>query len=267
MARRVITDDERALIREMAANGENDSYIAQALGWDKLDLKDPARAVAKVRRQLPKEENEVKQVRAAPALKANNDGDDLLLDQMGRDERYTYLKARAGRIPRYKFVLDQFTAEEQEVFKDEYFRIVRSMESLTEAEEQMLFMATAEWIMAYRKQQMQNNEEQRVKDTMDGKYQKGDDRYLTFVDKRWGVEREQHMKRYTQFMDDLKLSRKQRLDKIKSDKKTLVDVATELASTDAQAQAADEIERLAAMRDDELKRLIQNGYIHGVFSD
>jgi hypothetical protein len=87
------------------------------------------------------------------------------------------------------------------------------------------------------------------------------------IDSRFEDEYHAHLKSYDKFMDTLKMSRKQRLDRIKQDRKSLVDIAMDLSSKDAQANAALEIEKMSQLKDDELKRMLENDYIIGVFED
>ena len=63
------------------------------------------------------------------------------------------------------------------------------------------------------------------------------------------------------------MSRQQRLKEVRSQKLTLVDLAESLSSKNAQSEVAEEIEKLAKVKDEELKRLLEDGYLHGVFED
>lgn len=187
------------------------------------------------------------------------------LDEMSREERFRFIESRLEQTPRFRMVFRNFNSDQKGVFIDEYLTIIRSTETLTEAEEQALFAAILELILSFKALDRKEQEEMYRDQTMEGLITEDDVKYRRVVDDKYQREYDQHMKLYQKGMSELKMSRSQRLKEIRTQKRTLVDVAEELSHSNAQAQVADEIERLAKEKDSELKRLLDLGHIHGVF--
>lgn len=232
----------------------SDQEIADKLGWKN---KTAARSVARYRKQAQQDTEE----------KGSESSFLKTLDEFTREERFEYLKKTLKSMPRIKMTFNSLNNDEKEMFQDEYFKIIRSTESLTEAEEQTLFTAILSFVLAMRSLTLKNLEEERYADSLRGVLKKGDAGFTTRVDDRFQKEYEKHMDKYSSLMKDLKLSRAQRLDKVKTERKTLVDLAEELSTKTAQADAATRIEELSKKRDGELKRLIEEGILFGDFTD
>lgn len=259
MSRRVISDQELTVIAQYAELGKSDDEIAVLLGWDK-DMADAARAVARQRRKL-----NLKKTGADAPKKDVSALSKKLLEVMTRQERYDFIKARIYTNPRNVMVFKALSKEEEAFFLNEYYNVLQSTDSLTEPEEQQLFAAVIEYVLAYRSLAIKSEEERCVQETLEGKWTDSDPRYKLKVDPRHDEAYSTHLSNFQSFMNNLKMSRKQRLDKVKSDRRTLVDVASELSTQNAQAQAADEIERLSIISDEELKKLVESGYVMGLF--
>jgi hypothetical protein len=198
----------------------------------------------------------------------NDDGDDeKTLDEMTRDERANFIEAKLQGTPRFKLAFRNFNDEEKQVFVDEYISVIKSTESLTEVEEQALFASVLELVLAFQALARKEREERLFERSQNGELSQDDPQYRRFVDDRYHKEYDAHMKLYQKGMEQLKMSRSQRLQQVRSQKQTLVDLAQELSSRNAQAEVAEEIERLSKMKDDELKRLIDEGHLFGVFED
>jgi hypothetical protein len=189
------------------------------------------------------------------------------LDEMTREERFGFIQSKLKNTPRFKMAFRNFTNDEKELFVDEYLSILKETDSLTSAEEQMLFTGIFELILAFQAIGRKQREEDLYQRTINGEFQEGDAQFRRFVDDKYQKEYDQHMKLYQKTMTELKMSRKERLDKVKTERRTLVDLAEELSSKTAQADAAAHIEELSKLRDEELKSMIENKYIHGVFED
>lgn len=258
-----ISNADKAKIIEYVSQGHNDATIVGLLGWKN---KDAVRSVAIQRKKL------IKDGKPTPEAQVG-------LDQMTKENRFKHIQKRFASSPRTKFVIDSFGKEERELFADEYFRVLKSTDSLTEAEEQQLFTAMLEFILSMRSLRMKTYEEKlysesmrgqipvTIKDPADPSKTVPNPTFRHQIDPRFESEYNSHLKNYERFMEALKMSRKQRLDRIKQDRKSLVDVAMSLSSKDAQNTAADEIERLAKMQDDELRGMIENGYLIGIFEE
>lgn len=205
----------------------------------------------------------------ARILKGKNDDseDDKTLDEMTRDERATFVENRLQSTPRFKIAFKNFNEEEKEVFVGEYVQVIKSTDTITEAEEQALFASILEFVLALQSLSRKEREEKWFEQSVGGFLPESDPRFRRFVDDRYHKEYDAHMKLYQKGMEQLKMSRSQRLKEVRSQKQTLVDLAEELSSKNAQAEVADEIERLSKLKDEELKRLLDDGHIHGVFDD
>lgn len=259
--KRSITQEELAKIVKLAESGKSDTEIAAELGWNEK-LTDPERAVAKQRYKLGLKK------RGPDSPLKDNKLKTKLLELMTKDERYEFIKSSIDSNPRNRLVFQSFSHEEKLCFLDQYYSVIQSTESINEAEEQQLFAAIVEYVLAFRSLRLKSEEELCVEETLRGEHDKDDPRYRLSVHKSFNEEYNTHLKNYQDLFEQLKLSRKQRLDRIRTDsKKTLVDLALELSTTSIQALAADEIEKLSLARDEELKKMIEEKTILGNFGD
>jgi hypothetical protein len=160
-----------------------------------------------------------------------------------------------------------FGKDDKDVFVDEYLNVIRSTDTLTEVEEQALFASILELILAFQALNRKEKEERWRDESLEGEIDEDDPRYRRVVDNKYQQEYDQHMKLYQKGMEQLKMSRKDRLKEVRSQKLSLVDLAEELSNKNAQSEAADEIERLAKLKDEELKRLLELGHLHASFDE
>lgn len=261
MPRKVITEKERLTIVAMKDQGHTYKDIGVALGWDK-DRKNYERSVAEQYRKIKHGGTKTGTAKATKTPPPT----EQLLEQMDRVQRNEYLAARLRLSPRYQTIISKgLSPEERDLFEYEYSQLIKSMDSLTEAEEQMLFTALHEYVLSHRAGSIKSELERCVQETLSGMWKDGDIRFRTVVPNKYSDEQESHLKRYESLMDKLKLSRSQRLDKVKDTKKTLVDVARDLTTSEQQARVADEIERIERVTDKELKRMLASGYLYGLF--
>ena len=192
---------------------------------------------------------------------------DKTLDEMTREERFKHIESTMQQTPRFRMAFSKFNQQEKDVFISEYLGIIKSTNTLTEIEEQALFAAIFELILAYQALNRKEQEEQYRDKTMTGEYTESDVQYRRVVDDRYQKEYDQHMKMYQKFISELKMSRQQRLKEITSNKMSLVDLAQHLSAKNAQSEVADEIDRLSRMKDTELKKLLELGHLHGTFEE
>lgn len=190
---------------------------------------------------------------------------DKTLDEMSRDERYRFIEARLSHTPRFRLAFKNFDEDDKSVFIEEYLSIIRSTETLTEAEEQALFAAIMELVLAFKALGRKETQEKLRDQSLSGEIPETDPRFTRHVDSKYQKEHDDHMKLYQKGMSELKMSRSQRLKEVRSQKQTLVDVAAALSQKNAQAEVADEIERLSKYKDEQLIKLLEEGHIHGVF--
>ena len=129
-------------------------------------------------------------------------------------------------------------------------------------QEQALFASILELILAFQALNRKEMEEEWRDQSLQGTIKDTDPKFRRIVDDKYHREYDQHMKLYQRGMEQLKMSRKDRLQEVRSQKQTLIDLAEELSTKNAQSEVADEIERLAKMKDEELKRLLDLGHLH-----
>lgn len=191
--------------------------------------------------------------------------DPRTLDEMTREDRSFFIEERLQQTPRFRMAFKSFEKDEKDVFIDEYLKVIRSTDTLTEVEEQALFASILELILAFQALNRKEMEERWRDQSMRGEITEADPKYRRHVDNKYQQEYDQHMKLYQKSMEQLKMSRKDRLKEVRSQKQTLLDLAESLSFKNTQTEATDEITRLSKLRDDELKRLLESGYLHGVF--
>lgn len=248
---KIFPDEQRVLVRQLADEGKTHIEIAQIMSdrfpsdWNS---KNANRTVARI---LKETESTTVQLKT--------------LDEMSREERFRHIGSRLEGTPRFRMAFKNFSEEQKAVFVDEYLGVIRSTETLTEVEEQALFSAILELILAFQALNRKETEEKLRDQSLEGKIPETDVRFRRSVDDKYQREYDQHMKLYQKGMSELKMSRSQRLKEVRSEKKSLVDLAEELSNKNAQSEVADEITRLAKMKDDELKRLLDLGHLHGIF--
>lgn len=250
-------EEQRIMVNELAAQGKSHIDIVKIMverfpaDWN---AKNAHRTVARIVK-----ESDVNQFVTKDHVVHKT------LDEMTRDERTRYIEARMQVTPRFRMACRNFDKEERDVFVNEYMNVVRSTETLTEVEEQALFASILELILAFQALNRKEKEEKWRDDSLTGKIVENDPRYRRIVDDKYQREYDQHMKLYQRGMEQLKMSRKDRLKEVRSQKQTLLDLAESLSHKTAYAEAATEIERLSKLKDDELKRLLESNYLYGVF--
>lgn len=257
---KTFSDEQKLIVHELAAQGKTNVEIANIMSerfpadWN---AKNANRTVGRI---LKEENTAVAKVVAADTLHKT-------LDEMTREERTRYIEARLQATPRFRMAFRSFETDEKDVFVTEYMNVVRSTETLTEIEEQALFASILELVLAFQALNRKEMEERWRDQSLRGEITEDDARYRRHVDDKYNKEYDQHMKLYQRGIEQLKMSRKDRLKEVRSQKQTLVDLAEELSNKNAQSEVADEIERLAKMKNDELKRLLELGHLHGTFED
>lgn len=250
---KIFPKDERDLVFQLSKQGNTYVEIAKVMA-----------------EKFPASWNAKNAARSIPRIlkgKTDDGEDDKTLDEMTRDERAHFIESKLQNTPRFKLAFRNFSDEEKEVFVAEYISVIKSTESITEAEEQALFASVLELVLAFQALSRKEREERFFEQSQNGTIPEGDIRWRRFVDDRYHKEYDAHMKLYQKGMEQLKMSRSQRLQAVRSQKQTLIDLAQELSSRNAQAEVAEEIERLSKAKDDELKKMIDEGHLYGIFED
>ena len=132
-------------------------------------------------------------------------------------------------------------------------------ESLTSAENEMLIRAAYSNVKYLRAQAMLSTAESYLMMEMEGGLTDSDEdkakkRFAGRGDS-YKKEAEQWHKEYMDLLDDLKLTRKQRLDKIKDTRNTFLDLQQELTNRIRQGSIVEEIKRINMATDEEFRRM------------
>lgn len=254
---KIFPKSHRDLINDLSLNGMSYVQIAKEMSarfpqdWNN---KSAVRTIGRILK-------EYKKSGSGPEQSAKT------LDEMTREERFKHIESKLQNTARFRMTFRNFSTHDKDVFIDEYLHVVRSTETLTEVEEQQLFAAILELILALQALNRKEQEEKWRDESLNGKISMGDPRFRPSVDDKYQKEYDQHMKLYQKGMEGLKMSRSQRLHEVRSQKQTLVDLAEELSNKNVQSEVAEEIERLSKLKDQELKRLLELGHLHGTFEN
>ena len=254
---KIFPEDQRNIVRELSTRGLSHMDIAAEMSnrfpadWNS---KNGHRTVARI-------------LKESSPMSIVQDDKRKTLDEMTREERFKYIEAKLQATPRFRMAFRTYDTTEKDVFVDEYLGVIKSTETLTEVEEQSLFASILELILAFQALNRKETEEKWRDESMKGIILDTDPRYRRVFDDKYHREYDAHMKLYQKGMEGLKMSRSQRLKEVRSQKQTLVDLAEELSTKNAQAEVANEIERLSKMKDEELKRLLELGHLYGIFEE
>jgi len=132
-------------------------------------------------------------------------------------------------------------------------------EALTRAENDMLIRASYSNVKYLRAQSLLNVAESYLMLDMEGGLSDSDEDKAKrrFAGGREGLKKEveQWQKEYMDYLNDLKLTRRQRLDKIKDVRNTFLDLQQELTDQIRQASLVEDIKRINRATDDEFHRM------------
>ena len=261
---KIFSDDEKTLALQWSAEGVAYGEIAKRLANDFpdnwKDLASPERAVGRL----------LKAARdSATGSHTTMPSSIKTLDEMTREERHVFISGKLQTTPRFRLTFRNFTQDEKELFTEEYLSVIHSTDTITEAEEQSLFAAILELVLALQALNRKEQQEKWHEMTKKGELKEEDSRYTPHLQTadRYGKEYDSHIKLYQKGMEQSKMARHQRLKEQNTERKSLVDLASELSTKSARASAAEEIERLSKLRDEELKKMLENGYILGKFNE
>lgn len=134
-------------------------------------------------------------------------------------------------------------------------------EALTRAENDMLIRAAYSNVKYLRAQSLLNLAEGYMMQALEGGFSNSDEdkAKIRFGGGReiYKKEVEQWHKEYMELLNDLKLTRKQRLDKIKDVRNTFLDLQQELTDKIRQNSVVEDIKRINMATDDEFRRMAQ----------
>lgn len=250
---KIFPEEEKQRVHELSKDGKNNAEIARFMKDEYPENWSSDYANRTVAKILKESDVPVRE--------------DKTLDEMTREERFRYIESRLQSSARFKMVFKNFDGEQKALFIDEYLNVIKSTDTLTEVEDQAVFAAILEFVLGIQALNRKETEEKLRDQSLAGEIEEGDIKFRRHVDDKYQKEYDQHMKLHQKGMSELKMSRAQRLKEVRSQKKTLVDLAEELSNKSAQSEVADEIDRLSRLKDSELKKLLDNGHVYGVFED
>lgn len=178
--------------------------------------------------------------------------DAINLSDMTSNQRYEFLRKHIFKSTRGKHTFNKIlNKEETDLFCEEYFRILKEQDSLTNAEEQGLFTAILNYVLYHRALELDKEAREKFERGVPG----------TVYDTRWQKEYNDRYVQYIKGIEALKLSRQQRLKDLARSGNTFLDIAEQLMKKDNQNALADEIMRIEHANAEELKRLQENGWM------
>jgi hypothetical protein len=265
---KTFSQEERTLAMQWSDDGLTYAEIAKRLSNDFpdnwKDLKSPERAIGRLLKQAREQKASV-----VDPLKSNSKVPEKTLDEMTREERHVFISHKLQSTPRFRLTFRNFGDDEKDLFMEEYLSVIKSTDTITEAEEQALFAAVLELVLALQALSRKEQQESWYEQTKNAAFDEEDSRYTPHLGgaEKYAKEYDNHMKLYQKGMEQNKMARHQRLKQSNTERKSLVDLAEELSSKNARSTAADDIEKLSKLRDEELKDMIANGYILGKFEE
>lgn len=186
----------------------------------------------------------------------------IMLNEMTRNQRYELLKSRIGITPRTKYLFNTYSDIERELFIDEYEGIIKEMDTLTAAEEQQLFLALNNFVLALRAQGRDklswDKHEASLKPQGPAN---GIIPRIEVYDTRYTAEYNDRMKQYIDGIRALKMSREQRLKDIAKTGNTFLDFSEILAKKENQLAISEEVFQLESKSAEELEKLQANGWV------
>lgn len=259
-------------IEKLANSGLNDKEIAKALGHNG---KTAWRQVQSIRLKYGfKRKKGIKSptdlangAKAIETIKSIDTDTNENFNKMSIDEKIRFLEKRFKKSSRFRMIWQTLNDDERLTFQEEYFNIIRDIENLNITEEQSLCMAIYELILAFRSQLDLKKQRDLLEQCQEGIIKKNDSRFIYRVDDSYEKAYQLHLKAYNDFIKSLKLSREQRLHKGRDGKKTFLDFLSDVITVESQKAIAEKIRELSKQKDDELKRLIDDGLILGYFKD
>jgi len=177
---------------------------------------------------------------------------------MTRGERTKFLQGGFALSPRWAAIKESLLSSEYSLFLEEYERIHSELDSLTAAEEQMLTTGILSYVLALRAQKSYREDEELIGLIRAGQAPPNQDRDKVLGrGEAYRKEYTDRMRDYRDVMESLKATRDKRLEKIYDQKRTLIDLITELSKKDIKQSMIDDVYRLDKMTDEELTRLLK----------
>lgn len=260
VARRRWTPDEKRAVLQLQKEGWTQKQIAEKL---RPGVKSAFRSVGDIIREdrKQKEQQAVAPTATSPVSSQTPSQPTSLLP--GRSTTSIQLPdTMVGSLTAKEF-MTMMDDDQKKIFISTYegLRGDADEEALTRAENEMLIRAAFSNVKYLRAQSLLHISETYLLADMEGGLTDSDEdkakRRFAGRGDAYKKEAEQWHKEYMELLNDLKLTRKQRLDKIKDTRNTFLDLQQELATKLRQESLVEEIKRINRATDEEFRRMAQ----------
>jgi hypothetical protein len=254
VARRRWSPDEKATVLRLAAEGYTQKQIAEKL---RPGVKSAWRSVGViVREERERQIRDVPVTNHAPGVSSTP----VLPSSKLASSNVTLPDGMTDSLTAREF-MTLMDDDQKAIFVATYedLRGDADEEALTSAENEMLIRASYSHIKYLRAQSMLHRAETYLMDDLDGKLSDSDDdkakRRFAGGREVFKKEVEQWQKEYMDYLNDLKLTRRQRLDKIKDTRNTFLDLQQELTDEIRRESIVEEIRKINSATEQELYRM------------
>lgn len=254
VARRRWTPDEKATVLRLAAEGWSQKDIAEKI---RPGVKTAWRAVGEIVREARKQQEESVPVTVHSSGVTSSP---VLPSSQLYNSKVTLPDHMADSLSAREFMTMMDDAQKA-IFVATYedLRGDADDEALTRAENEMLIRAAYSNVKYLRAQYMLHTAESYLLLELNGGLTDSDDdkakRRFAGGREAYKKEVEQWHKEYMELLTDLKLTRKQRLDKIKDIRNTFLDLQQELNDKERQDSIVEEIKKINLATEDEFHRM------------
>ena len=256
VARKRWTPDEKREVLRLSSEGWTQKQIAERL---RPGVKSAFRSVGDIIREDRKQKEQAVAQPAQPASSHSPSQPNAVFPGSSTS-KITLPSSMATSLSANEF-MSMMDDDQKRIFISTYesLRGDADEESLTAAENEMLIRAAFANVKYLRAQSMVALAENIVLSDMEGMLTDSDEdkakkRFAGRGD-TYKKDAEQWHKEYMELLNDLKLTRKQRLDKIKDTRNTFLDLQNELMQKVRQDSIIEEIKRINQATDDEFRRM------------
>ena len=258
------TSDEMNTIRIMIQQNKTYKEIAVALGRTSANAD---RGIGNLVRRKGWVKSKDKAVKTSRKVQEIITERKKSMQEMTREERTKHMLEKKANSLRFKKLEQILDPEYVDMFLEEYFDIINATDDINEAEEQMLFEAIKAKILAYIALERDKLQEKLWHATMAGSYTSSDPQYTPALTDKFTKEYSDRNAEYSKLMDKLKMSREKRISEFKKKEDTLVDIVSKMITEENKRSISTDILVWEKKSDEELKRLVENNYLLGDFSE
>lgn len=251
IARRRWSPDEKAAIRKLIAEGYTYKQIGERL---RPGVPTAWRSIGEIVRE---------EIKPQPLTPAQNGAQSapVVSRRSNTSSSSVELPESLADSLTAKNMMSMLDEEQQEVFLATYEDIIGNAddEQVTRAEKEMFLKASFAHVRYLRAQRMISLCEQYLMMDLDGQLGDSDSdkskKRLAGSSDRYKKEASECHTEYMDIMKSLKMTREQRLDKIKDTRNTLLDLQAELSRKAKQESLVDDIKKINMATDEEIKRM------------